>query len=118
MVLPEGTWPSVIAFIFVQILIFFLFFHSQNFREQSIDGEGLMMLTEEHLINILGMKLGPALKLRSKLVKQLNDPCNPNCAACNTNASLDDTLMESKSFINNFTKMSIPRAGSADSAKF
>ncbi|CRK94054.1 CLUMA_CG007578, isoform A [Clunio marinus] len=90
----------------------------KNFREQSIDGEGLMMLTEEHLINILGMKLGPALKLRSKLVKRLNEPCN--CATCNTvtNSCGEDNLMESKSFINNFTKMSIPRAGSADSAKF
>lgn len=76
------------------------------------------MLTEEHLINILGMKLGPALKLRSKLVKRLNEPCN--CASCNagTTCGMEDNLMESKSFINNFTKMTIPRAGSADSAKF
>lgn len=78
-----------------------------------------MMLTEEHLINILGMKLGPALKLRSKLVKRLNEPCN--CTSCNngtTSCGIEENLMESKSFINNFTKMSIPRAGSADSAKF
>lgn len=113
MVLPKGTWPSVI----LSYLSFTkISFHSQNFREHSIDGEGLMMLTEEHLINILGMKLGPALKLRSKLVKRLNEPCN--CASCQTGGSLEDNLMESKSFINNFTKMAIPRAGSADSAKF
>jgi hypothetical protein len=76
------------------------------------------MLTEEHLINVLGMKLGPALKLRSKLLKRLNEPCN--CASCHaaTNSSCEDNLMESKSFMNNFTKMSIPRAGSADSGKF
>lgn len=83
----------------------------KNFREQSIDGEGLMMLTEEHLINILGMKLGPALKLRSKLLKRLNEPCA--CTSCNsmtiaTNGG-DESLMESKSFLNNFTKMTIPR---------
>lgn len=119
MVLPKGTWPSVIVLSFLALLLNFLsFFHSQNFREQSIDGEGLMMLTEEHLINILGMKLGPALKLRSKLLKRLNEPCN--CTSCNSGNScgIEDNLMESKSFINNFTKMAIPRAGSADSAKF
>lgn len=77
-----------------------------------------MMLTEEHLINILGMKLGPALKLRSKLLKRLNDPCS--CSSCMAGAISggEDNLMESKSFMNNFTKMSIPRAGSADSGKF
>lgn len=75
-----------------------------------------MMLTEEHLINILGMKLGPALKLRSKLLKRLNEPCN--CTTCNMVGLPEDGLTESKSFINNFTKMTIPRAGSADSAKF
>lgn len=83
------------------------------------------MLTEEHLINILGMKLGPALKLRSKLLKRLNEPCN--CSSCNAisvsanGGSVgggEELLMESKSFINNFTKMTIPRSGSADSAKF
>jgi hypothetical protein len=95
----------------------------QNFREQSIDGEGLMMLTEEHLINILGMKLGPALKLRSKLLKRLNEPCE--CTSCNlikcsanqTNGA-DESFIESKGFINNFIKMSIPRSTSADSTKF
>lgn len=79
-----------------------------------------MMLTEEHLINILGMKLGPALKLRSKLLKRLNESCN--CASCIamslTSNGGDESLIESKNFINNFTKMTIPRAGSADSAKF
>lgn len=81
------------------------------------------MLTEEHLINILGMKLGPALKLRSKLLKRLNEPCN--CASCSSmsvssNGGGEDGLMESKSFLNNFTKMTIPRelSGSADSVKF
>lgn len=56
------------------------FFFLQNFREQSIDGSGLPMLTEDHLMNSLGMKLGPALKLRSVLAKKLGGPCS--CIAC------------------------------------
>uniref|UniRef100_T1IP71 SAND domain-containing protein n=1 Tax=Strigamia maritima TaxID=126957 RepID=T1IP71_STRMM len=35
----------------------------ETFREQSIDGAALPMLTEEHLINNMNMKLGPALKI-------------------------------------------------------
>lgn len=112
---------AISHFTFEVFLIKFFFSHSQNFREQSIDGEGLQMLTEEHLINILGLKLGPALKLRSKLLKHLNEPCN--CTSCNTlspttNGNSEEILMESKGFVNNYTKMSIPRSGSADSAKF
>uniref|UniRef100_A0A182Q8I4 SAM domain-containing protein n=1 Tax=Anopheles farauti TaxID=69004 RepID=A0A182Q8I4_9DIPT len=52
----------------------------ENFRDQSIDGAGLPLLTEEHLTNSLGMKLGPALKLRSMLAKKLGCPCP--CALC------------------------------------
>ena len=37
------------------------------FREQAIDGETLPLLTEEHLLNTLGLKLGPALKIRSQV---------------------------------------------------
>ncbi|XP_052894384.1 probable serine/threonine-protein kinase nek3 [Anopheles moucheti] len=57
----------------------------QNFRDQSIDGAGLPLLTEEHLTNSLGMKLGPALKLRSMLAKKLGGPCP--CALCSVPAS-------------------------------
>jgi hypothetical protein len=74
------------------------------------------MLTEEHLINILGMKLGPALKLRSNLLKRLNDPCEGKCPGCLGIVSNDEN--DSKSFLNNFTKMTIPRSSSADSGKF
>uniref|UniRef100_A0A1B0A0M8 SAM domain-containing protein n=1 Tax=Glossina pallidipes TaxID=7398 RepID=A0A1B0A0M8_GLOPL len=48
-----------------------------HFRDQCIDGSGLPLLTEDHLVNSLGMKLGPALKLRSALAKKLGGPC-PN----------------------------------------
>ncbi|XP_028394259.1 uncharacterized protein LOC114518466 [Dendronephthya gigantea] len=37
------------------------------FREQEIDGQALILLTEEHLSNKMGLKLGPALKLKSKI---------------------------------------------------
>lgn len=39
----------------------------QVFREQAIDGETLPLLTEEHLLNTMGLKLGPALKIRSQV---------------------------------------------------
>ncbi|XP_037958416.1 myosin-G heavy chain [Teleopsis dalmanni] len=52
----------------------------QSFRDQCIDGTGLPLLTEDHLMNSLGMKLGPALKLRSMLAKKLGGPCP--CVAC------------------------------------
>lgn len=39
----------------------------QVFREQAIDGETLPLLTEEHLLSTMGLKLGPALKIRSQV---------------------------------------------------
>lgn len=51
--------------------------YAQNFRDQRIDGSGLPLLTEDHLINTIGMKLGPALKLRSILAKKLG-----SCSVC------------------------------------
>ncbi|XP_053961140.1 probable serine/threonine-protein kinase nek3 [Anastrepha ludens] len=56
----------------------------QHFRDQCIDGSGLPLLTEDHLLNSLGMKLGPALKLRSILAKKLGGPCP--CVTCITQA--------------------------------
>ncbi|KAF3860324.1 hypothetical protein F7725_000579 [Dissostichus mawsoni] len=40
--------------------------YTQVFREQAIDGETLPLLTEEHLLTTMGLKLGPALKIRSQ----------------------------------------------------
>ncbi|BET03414.1 Hypothetical protein NTJ_16232 [Nesidiocoris tenuis] len=51
--------------------------YATNFREQRIDGSALALLTEEHLTTTLGMKLGPALKLRSILSTKLGQ-----CAVC------------------------------------
>lgn len=66
------------------------FFLSQNFREQRIDGAGLPLLTEDHLTGLLGMKLGPALKLRSVLSRRL-EPCL-NCQAIKTLNNITNNL--------------------------
>uniref|UniRef100_A0A671K4G6 Sterile alpha motif domain containing 7 n=1 Tax=Sinocyclocheilus anshuiensis TaxID=1608454 RepID=A0A671K4G6_9TELE len=38
-----------------------------------IDGETLPLLTEDHLLDTLGLKLGPALKIRSQLSRRLGN---------------------------------------------
>lgn len=37
-----------------------------------IDGETLPLLTEDHLLDTMGLKLGPALKIRSQVDKPSN----------------------------------------------
>lgn len=49
----------------------------QNFREQSIDGISLPLLTEDHLRNTMKMKLGPALKFRALLARKIG-----HCTVC------------------------------------
>ncbi|XP_066266406.1 sterile alpha motif domain-containing protein 11-like [Branchiostoma lanceolatum] len=44
--------------------------YAQTFKDQAIDGETLPMLHEELLQNQLGMKLGPALKIRAQVAKR------------------------------------------------
>ena len=39
----------------------------QVFHEHSIDGSALLVLTESHLTRILGLKLGPAIRLRAAI---------------------------------------------------
>ncbi|GFR34042.1 sterile alpha motif domain-containing protein 11 [Trichonephila clavata] len=51
--------------------------YAERFREESIDGTTLPLLTEDHLTMHLGMKLGPALKLRSNLARRIG-----HCAVC------------------------------------
>ncbi|XP_013784168.1 polyhomeotic-like protein 2 [Limulus polyphemus] len=51
--------------------------YADNFREQSIDGSSLPLLSEDHLKTYLGMKLGPALKLRSTVAKKIG-----HCVVC------------------------------------
>lgn len=54
--------------------------YASNFREQRIDGSTLPLLTEDHLTTRLGMRLGPALRLRSILSARLGQ-C-PSCLHC------------------------------------
>lgn len=41
--------------------------YAEEFRSQEIDGAALMLLKEDHLMSAMGMKLGPALKVYSKI---------------------------------------------------
>ncbi|KAL1021245.1 hypothetical protein UPYG_G00010630 [Umbra pygmaea] len=45
--------------------------YTQVFRDQAIDGDTLPLLTEEHLLNTMGLKLGPALKIRSQVARRI-----------------------------------------------
>ncbi|XP_051695456.2 sterile alpha motif domain-containing protein 11 isoform X2 [Oryctolagus cuniculus] len=45
--------------------------YARVFKEQGIDGETLPLLTEEHLLTTMGLKLGPALKIRAQVARRL-----------------------------------------------
>uniref|UniRef100_A0A8C9ERR6 Sterile alpha motif domain containing 7 n=1 Tax=Pavo cristatus TaxID=9049 RepID=A0A8C9ERR6_PAVCR len=45
--------------------------YAQIFKEHAIDGETLPLLTEEHLLDTMGLKLGPALKIRSQVISNM-----------------------------------------------
>lgn len=47
-----------------------------DFVQQEIDGQALLLLKENHLVNAMGMKLGPALKIVAKVesMKEVNLP--------------------------------------------
>uniref|UniRef100_A0A8C5A3I1 SAM domain-containing protein n=1 Tax=Gadus morhua TaxID=8049 RepID=A0A8C5A3I1_GADMO len=45
--------------------------YAQVFREHAIDGETLALLTEEHLLSTLGLKLAPALRIRLQVARRL-----------------------------------------------
>lgn len=40
---------------------------SEEFRVQEIDGQALLLLTEDHLVSAMNIKLGPALKICAKI---------------------------------------------------
>lgn len=64
----------------------------QAFREQRIDGAGLPLLTEDHLTNTMNMKLGPALKLKSLLLRKMGSCalCS-HCSHCHNNSAEQST---------------------------
>ncbi|XP_015457081.3 sterile alpha motif domain-containing protein 7 isoform X1 [Astyanax mexicanus] len=47
--------------------------YAQTFKDHMIDGETLPLLTEDHLLDTLGLKLGPALKIRSQVSRRLGN---------------------------------------------
>ncbi|XP_056599884.1 sterile alpha motif domain-containing protein 7 [Triplophysa dalaica] len=47
--------------------------YAQIFKDHMIDGETLPLLTEDHLLDTLGLKLGPALKIRSQLSRRMGN---------------------------------------------
>ena len=66
------------------------------FREHNIDGSSLPLLTEDHLTMRLGMKLGPALKLKSIIAKKLGpahaDIC-VHCSHCHASSKVANSLL-------------------------
>ena len=94
-------------------LIFFLLF--QVFREHNIDGSALPLLTEDHLTLRLGLKLGPALKLRSIISKKLGPTHADICAAC---AHCNSVKMTAENIENNSSEDTLqqPRSASRTSS--
>lgn len=41
--------------------------YAEKFLEEEIDGQALMLIKEEHLVQTMGLKLGPALKISAHL---------------------------------------------------
>lgn len=61
---------SIVFFLWfshVLVLLILCGFTLQTFKDHMIDGETLPLLSEEHLLDTLGLKLGPALKIRSQV---------------------------------------------------
>lgn len=44
-----------------------------EFVNQEVDGEALMLLQSEHLMSVMNMKLGPAIKLIAKISSMRGD---------------------------------------------
>jgi len=49
--------------------------YSDEFNRQEIDGQALMLLKEDHLMQAMSIKLGPALKICAR-INQLKDECS------------------------------------------
>nr|DBA26159.1 TPA: hypothetical protein GDO54_010456 [Pyxicephalus adspersus] len=47
--------------------------YAQVFKDHEIDGVTLPLLTEDHLLDTMGLKLGPALKIRSQICCRLGN---------------------------------------------
>lgn len=71
----------LILFLVFLFLINALFLTLQTFKDHMIDGETLPLLSEEHLLDTLGLKLGPALKIRSQVKDALTLEGEMSCKA-------------------------------------
>lgn len=51
----------------------------EDFAMQDIDGEALMLLKPDHLMSVMSMKLGPAVKIIAKIdtMRTDNNPTQP-----------------------------------------
>ncbi|KAL0266393.1 UNVERIFIED_CONTAM: hypothetical protein PYX00_008947 [Menopon gallinae] len=49
--------------------------YSENFRKQGIDGKSLLQLTKDHIMDVIGFKIGPTLKIYD-LIQQLKVKAN------------------------------------------
>lgn len=58
----KWTVAEVCAFI-RNIKEFSISTHAEDFENQEIDGQALLLLKEDNLVNVMQMKLGPAVKL-------------------------------------------------------
>lgn len=54
--------------------------YAEDFAIQEIDGQALLLLKENHLVNAMGMKLGPALKIVAR-VEAMRGPSITNGSA-------------------------------------
>lgn len=63
--------------------------YNEDFTTQEIDGSALILLKEKHLVNAMGMKLGPALKIVAKVQSlvlndaEVNSQPSPNTTTAN-----------------------------------
>lgn len=62
-----------------------------DFEQQEIDGQALLLLKENHLVNAMGMKLGPALKIVAK-VESMKEVSAAALNAANNAANNMDTM--------------------------
>ena len=103
----------------LSLIFFFVLFFLQVFRDHNIDGSALPLLTEDHLTLRLGLKLGPALKLRSIIAKKLGpahaDIC-VHCAHCNSKMTdREETNLNNGGISNNQTDLNHERSASRNS---
>ncbi|XP_048398577.1 sterile alpha motif domain-containing protein 7 isoform X3 [Stegostoma tigrinum] len=66
--------------------------YAQTFKDHAIDGETLPLLTEGHLLNTMGLKLGPALKIQYQVSRHVGNALYVMNSA--PSASLQSTFSE------------------------